>query len=150
MHAFLKEDARRSHCNQAFDQIVAKNDKKVGSETLPRQRNVVKASQRPKTLTHWDLSLTRIKKCLKITLSMSLDSFKYANLFPRYRVEFKNGQRKYQSIYAGSSFNKLSPQTAPLEKYSLIPKLWQVATPNAREQVVNVSTKYGDNDFCFQ
>ena len=33
----IKEESHTNHCNQSFDQLAAKNDKKVAAETLAKQ-----------------------------------------------------------------------------------------------------------------
>ena len=38
----IKEDSHNSHCNQAFYQLVDKNDKNVAAETLAKQRKLIK------------------------------------------------------------------------------------------------------------
>ncbi len=47
----VKEEAHTSHCNQALEPMVAKNDKKVATETLVKQRIIIFISHKAKSLT---------------------------------------------------------------------------------------------------
>ena len=47
----LKQESHTSHCNQAFDQMVAKNDKKVAAETLAKQRIMMNLLHKANSLT---------------------------------------------------------------------------------------------------
>lgn len=47
----IKKESNSSHCNQAFNQTVAKNDKKVAAITLAKQPKLVKLPQKGSTIT---------------------------------------------------------------------------------------------------
>ena len=47
----IKEESNSSHCNQSFDQPVAKNDKRVAAITPSKQRKLVKLRQKRSIIT---------------------------------------------------------------------------------------------------
>ena len=56
----LKEESNSSHVNQGYDQLVAKNDKKVASETLYEQRSLAKLTTGKTNIDQYDLVMTGI------------------------------------------------------------------------------------------
>ena len=56
----LKEESNSSHANQGYDQLVAKNDKKVAAETLYEQRKLIKHQTGKTNIDQYDLILTGI------------------------------------------------------------------------------------------
>ena len=56
----LKEESNSSHVNQGHDQLVAKNDKKVASETLHQQRSLAKIKTGKTNIDQCDLVVTGI------------------------------------------------------------------------------------------
>ena len=56
----LREESNSSHANQGYDQLVAKNDKKVAAETLYEQRKLLKSQTSKSNITQYDLIVTGI------------------------------------------------------------------------------------------
>ena len=49
----IKKESHTSHCNQAFDQLVSKNDKNVATETLAKKRKLLRFVNKATALNEW-------------------------------------------------------------------------------------------------
>ena len=108
----LKEEAHASHCNQSFDQMLAKNDKKVAAENLAKQTRMKKVSNSLNFLTRWDLVLARIDIVLKSTPPKHVNSLNVCTCILFTESNSKNGQRNYlglwtQILFSGKSALKM-------------------------------------------
>ena len=82
----LKEESNTSHANQGYDQLVAKNDKKVAAETLYVQRSLSKFRTGKTNIDQYDLILTGISLVGSTTSDMVSQSGLYVCLFFLYET----------------------------------------------------------------
>ena len=97
----VKEEAATSHSNQAYDQLVAKNDKHIACDTLTLQRTMLKLNGlNRKQLTQYHLVHTVLQVVTATTQDMWVQSFVRVNLDPRVRLPFQEWIVKIQTYLA--------------------------------------------------
>ena len=119
----IKKESHTSHCNQAFDQLLVKNDKKVAAETLAEQKNLLIFGKKATALNQWDLVLTGISIVNKTTPEMWINSFTRVNMHTLTRIKFSYWTEKIKALLiSGSIFKNFNSQPTVLEKFYLLPQ----------------------------
>ena len=79
----IKEEAATSHINQAYDQVVAKQDKAARSQLLDFVRSSLKTRIDP-----WQIVGVLIAATRKVTKKAWIASFRMVNMHPNHRLPF--------------------------------------------------------------
>ena len=95
----IKEESHTSHYNQAFDQLVSRNDKKVAAETLSKQRKILIIGNKATEFNQWDLVLTEISIVNQTTPEVSRNFFTRVNLHPLTRIKSSYWTEKIKGFF---------------------------------------------------
>lgn len=143
-----KEESASSHCNQAYDKYVARNDKKVGAETLASQRALVKFENKGGKLDQYDLVHTAIMIVKQTPPATWITSYEAVNLHPTTRLSFPLWCKKITPLLqAGQLFKPESVKPSAADKYALLPEWWWGMTPSEKAKVTEVVAKHEDS-YC--
>jgi hypothetical protein len=142
----LKEEADSSHINQAYDRLTAKSDKRVHHESLhwlmkdrSHNRNLVDQY----ALVHCGLAAVRKTKQ---NPDIWHKSFVATNTKPDEMMEFTEWCKKAEGHLQGSDSYDLIQQNMNVDKYTLLPPLWQAMLPAEKRKAVDIVLKH-DPDF---
>ena len=140
-----KEESNTSHASQAYDQFVAKNDKKIQSETLSSLRRITTIDNKAGRIDQWSLVHAAIAIVKQATPSMWTASFQKVNLDPRTRIDFLPWCTKISAfLQAGSTMKPEKFEFSPAQKHNLLPAFWRAMAPAEREIAIAIVTKYND------
>ena len=116
----LKEEGDSSHVNQAYDQMVAKDDKVTMRDCLSYLRQSAKLSK--SIINGWDLIHVGLAAVRELKPSSWVASFTRVNLHPAHRVAFPEWCFKISHFLEGGESFK--PETVMLDTYNLLPSFW--------------------------
>ena len=94
----IKKDSHTIHCNQYFDQLVVKNDKKVAAETMSKQKKLLRFRKKATALNQWDMVLTGISVMNQTKPEMWRNSFRRVNLHPLTCIKFLDWKEKIKGF----------------------------------------------------
>lgn len=141
----LKEEADSSHINQAYDRLTAKSDKRVHRESLAwllqdraRNKNILDQY----ALVHCGLAAVRKTKA---NPEIWRKSFVSTNTKPDEMISFVDWCKKVEGLLQGSDSYDLIQQNMNVDKYTLLPAMWQAMTPAEKRKAVEVVAKHGGN-----
>lgn len=129
----LKEEGDTSHVCQAYDQQVAKDDKRSMRNCLRylREHNLLTRS----VLDGWDLVHVGLAAVRELQPDSWISSFRRVNLHPHYRVGFKEWcVRIAHFLEGGASFK----DEDVLDRYSLLPSFWLGMLPSEKERCMQI------------
>ena len=135
----VKEESNTSHVNQAYDQLVAKSDKKIAAEALCDQRKIEAMKTGKKNIDQYALVLTGIRLVSETTPELWTSSFRKVNLDPRRRTPFVEWMTKIQRFVTASvNFKDENVGPNSKEKFALLPSFWHVMKPSERKVVMTI------------
>ena len=116
----LKEEGDTSQVCQAYDQMVAKDDKVTMRDGLGYLRQSGKLSK--SVVSGWDLIHVALMAVRELSPSSWISSFTRVNLHPRFRVIFSEWCKRIANFLEGGESFK--PELAETDTYSLLPAFW--------------------------
>ena len=126
----IKEESHTSHCNQYFDQLVAKNEKKVAAETLAKQQKLLIFGKRDTAFHKWDLVLTGISIVNQTTPEIWGHYFTRVNLHSLTRIKLPDWIERIKGLLIyGSIFKNFNSQPITLDNFALLPQFWWGMSP---------------------
>ena len=131
-----KEESGTSHVNQAFDQLVAKNDKKVAAEILAAQREMKHVNKG--VIDQYGLVHTAIAIVKATTRDMWIKSFRRVALNPTNRQSWDEWVEYIKPfLQAGASFK---PESAidVNDWYAMLPALWRGMSLEERQKATGI------------
>ena len=139
----VKEESNTSHINQAYDQLVAKNDKKIAKEALCDQRKIAAMRTGKKCIDQYALVLTGIRMVMETTPEIWISSFRKVNLDPLKRVPFNEWMKKIaRFVTASVNFKDENVGPTSKEKFILLPSFWHGMAPSERKVVMTIMQSY--------
>ena len=137
----LKEEGDASHVNQAYDQEVARADKRSSRGALAFVRSTTALTRH--VVDGWCL----VHVCLAVLRALEPDawisSFKKVNLHPHHRVGFVEWCKRIEHFLVGGKDIKEEELT---DNYTLLPSFWHGTAPNEKMRVMKI---YEENDSAF-
>ena len=134
----VKEEADSSQVNQAYDRLVAKNDKKSGRAVLEMLRNAKSIDSG--IINQWGLVHVGLHMLRACPAQAWISSFQACNLLLKTRVPFSDWCAKISSdMMAGDTFK--APEED--ETYDLMPAVWKSLSPEERTNVITVFEEHG-------
>ena len=129
----VKEEGDTSQVSQAYDQLVAKSDKRVLREFLDTYRSNVH-----RVVTQWDLILIANQALNKVPPSDWITSFHRVNLRPSTRVEFVVWVKKHEEQV--STADKLFAESDSF--FDAMPAVWQHMSEEKREEICQLFSAF--------
>ena len=141
----VKEESHSSHACQAYDQEVAKQDKKNCADTLAKQRLAKRHDSRGKSLNQWDLVVVVIQIVRMAKKEVWICSFTRVNLKPSVRLDYEGWCEKISAFLSkGSGYKPGSAEPTAKEKYALLPAFYQGMSTDDKKKAVEIVKKYDD------
>lgn len=142
----IKEESQTSHACQAYDQEMAKQDKKNCADTLAKQRFAKRHDPKGKSLNQWDLVIVVIEIVRMTRKNTWICSFRRVNLTPSTRVGFAEWCKKISGFMAkGSGYKPGTAEPTAMEKYSLLPDFYQGMSAKDKKKALAIVNKYEDD-----
>jgi hypothetical protein len=140
----IKEEGDSSSVNQAYDKLVAKEDKRVLRATLSDIRNMKGSNN---FLTQWDLVHCGLRSVQHTSERPELwsGSFDAVNLRPSTRVSFLEWCKRIEPYMTSADSFDLVTQTQKLDKYTLLPEFWQAMSKEHKQLAVDIVKKHGSS-----
>jgi len=133
----VNEESNSSYCNQAHNQLVAKNDKKVTAKTLYHQQKLAKHLTGKQHIHQYNLVINGIALVRQASPKMWQYSFMRVNLNPLIWLPFKDWCKKINHFHhAGKGFE--NEASTLREKFLLLPTWWTSMLPTERIHVMQV------------
>ena len=141
----LKEEGDASHVNQAYDQEVAKSDKRSMRGALGFLRSSSKLTKQ--TIDGWQLVHVGLACCRELKSDTWVHSFKKVNLNPLHRVDFPAWCKRISHFLQGGegSFKK----EAVRDEYALLPAFWHGMEPEEKKLAASILSVHA-NSFTVQ
>ena len=138
----LKEEGDTSHVCQAYDQEVAKADKRSMRSSLAFVRKT--SSMTKGVVDGWQLILVALAMVRELSSDTWVYSFTKVNLHPHHRVSFvKWCKRISHFLQGGESFKT---ELVEVDAYSLLPGFWHGFTTEQKKRAFEIYKKY-ENTF---
>ena len=130
----LKEEGDSSHVNQAYDQEVAKSDKRSMRSALGFLRSSSKLTRQ--TIDGWQLIHVGLSCCRELASDTWVHSFKKVNLNPLHRVDFPTWCKRISHFLQGGegSFKAEVVRDA----YALLPTFWHGMEPEEKKLAASI------------
>ena len=129
----LKEEGNSSHVNQAYDRLVAKNDKLEAASSLSLLRKF--RFETGTVIDQWHLIHVVLNALRETKRSTWETSFHACNLHPNTRVPFSEWCKKIESfLQKGGTFKAETVD----DKYLLLPGFWHGTLPNDKKKIFNL------------
>ena len=133
----LKEEGDTSQVCQAYDQEVAKADKRSMRDSLAFLRRTTSITKG--VIDGWQLIPVALAACRELEPDTWVHSFKKVNLHPHFRVDFPTWcARISHFLHGGESFK---PQMLT-DEYALLPSWWHGMLPEEKSRAYAVFEKH--------
>ena len=133
----LKEEGDTSHVCQAYDQMVAKDDKRSMRACLGYLRQHHKVTKG--VVDGWGLIHVALAACRELNPDSWVKSFERVNLNPHTRVPFDAWCVRIADFLVGGESFKVQ---SLLDPYSLLPSWWHGMPPAEKHQAYGIFTTH--------
>ena len=137
----LKEEGDSSHVNQAYDQEVAKSDKRSMRDALGFLRSSNKLSK--STIDGWQLIHVGLACCRELLPEVWVYSFKKVNLHPHHRVNFDEWCKRISHFLQGGE-GSFKPEVAR-DEYALLPAFWHGMEPAEKKLAASILKSHANS-----
>jgi len=126
----IKEEGDTSQVNQAYDQFVAKDDKRIIRDYLHNFRRVVKMDQ-------WHVIRCAMAAQAQVTAVSWINSFKRVNMHPKHRVSFNDWMKKLADRgILSEGGNKFYEERGSM--LDAMPACWMRLSVEQRREVIDI------------
>lgn len=138
----LKEEGDTSHVCQAYDQEVAKADKRCMRTSLAFLRRAGQVTKGNTPIDGWQLIHVALAIVRELEAGTWVHSFKKVNLHPHHRVSFVEWcERISHFLQGGETFKK---EASEVDFYKLLPSFWHGFTPEQKQRAMAIFNKHGN------
>lgn len=135
-----KEESKTSHVNQAYDRFVAKEDKRVASETLAILRDAKHVTGG--IVDQYSLVYVVIAIVTQTKRSTWVSSFNAVNLNPRTRLSEDEWLAKIKPFLQGGATFKSAADIGTAELYRMLPSLFHGMSVEEKKQLMSIMDKH--------
>ena len=136
----LKEEAETSHVCQAYDQEVAKADKRSMRKSLAFLRKTTDVTKG--VVDGWQLIHVGLAMVRELESDSWIYSFKKVNLHPHHRVSFPEWcERISHFLQGGQSFKS----EVVRDSYALLPSWWHGFLPEQKKRAATIFASHGNS-----
>jgi hypothetical protein len=140
----LKEESNTSHVCQAYDQLVAREDKRNAAESLYDQRKMQQSQTASANIDQYSLVHTGIRIVNQCKPEVWTASFIRVNLHPAFREGFCVFMKKInQHLRAGTQFVEEDFHLSPRKKFLMLPPFWRGMKPSERKLAMTILQNHG-------
>ena len=133
----LKEEGDASHVNQAYDQHVAKADKRSMRGSLTFLRSSTRLTKN--VVDGWQLVHVALAAVRELDAQLWIDSFRKVNLHPHHRVDFAEWCKTIDHYLQGGQSFKVEAQ---LDEYALLPSFWHGMEPEEKKLAMSILERH--------